>query len=234
MIKNIVFDMGQVLVSYVGKLVCQIYIEDEQERKDVSTSVFASPEWVLLDMGVMPEEEALKKMQERLDTERKREQAEWCFWHWHEYNMKPKEGMEELVRWLKSMGYGIYLCSNASVRLLKCYKEVIPAIDCFDGILISSEEGCKKPCAAFFTRLLERYGLDPARSIMVGNDEFSDIAGAVGMGMDSLYLHTATSPQPQGKYRPTYCVMDGDWGKVAEILLSGKQRKVALVGDMRN
>ena len=34
MIKNIVFDMGQVLVSYVGNLVCQIYIEDEQERKD--------------------------------------------------------------------------------------------------------------------------------------------------------------------------------------------------------
>lgn len=92
MIKNIVFDMGQVLVSYVGNLVCQIYIEDEQERKDVSTSVFASPEWVLLDMGVMPEEEALKKMQERLDTERKREQAEWCFWHWHEYNMNQKRG----------------------------------------------------------------------------------------------------------------------------------------------
>ena len=29
MIKNIVFDMGQVLVSYVGNLVCQIYREDE-------------------------------------------------------------------------------------------------------------------------------------------------------------------------------------------------------------
>ena len=77
MIKNIVFDMGQVLVSYVGNLVCQIYIEDEQERKDVSTSVFVSPEWILLDMGVMSEETALRKMQERLDTERKREQAEW-------------------------------------------------------------------------------------------------------------------------------------------------------------
>ena len=87
MIKNIVFDMGQVLVSYVGNLVCQIYIEDEQERKDVSTSVFVSPEWILLDMGVMSEETALRKMQERLDTERKREQAEWCFRHWHEYNM---------------------------------------------------------------------------------------------------------------------------------------------------
>ena len=91
MIKHIVFDMGQVLVSYVGDLVCQKCIEDEQERKEVSTSVFVSPEWILLDMGVMPEEEALKKMQDRLDTEHKRDMAAWCFWHWHEYNMRPKE-----------------------------------------------------------------------------------------------------------------------------------------------
>ena len=187
MIKNIVFDMGQVLVSYVGNLVCQIYIEDEQERKDVSTSVFASPEWVLLDMGVMPEEEALKKMQERLDTERKREQAEWCFWHWHEYNMKPKEGMEELVRWLKSMGYGIYLRSNASVRLLKCYKEVIPAIDCFDGILFSAEVQCLKPQKEMYGHLFDRFHLKPEECFFV-DDLNLNIEGARRCGMEGYCL----------------------------------------------
>lgn len=63
MIKNIVFDMGQVLVNYVGDLVCQHLIEDESQRKEVSTAVFTSPEWILLDMGVMTEEDALLKMQ---------------------------------------------------------------------------------------------------------------------------------------------------------------------------
>ena len=201
MIKNIVFDMGQVLVSYVGNLVCQIYIEDEQERKDVSTSVFASPEWVLLDMGVMPEEEALKKMQERLDTERKREQAEWCFWHWHEYNMKPKEGMEELVRWLKSMGYGIYLCSNASVRLLKCYKEVIPAIDCFDGILFSAEVQCLKPQNEMYGHLFDRFHLKPEECFFV-DDLNLNIEGARRCGMEG------------------YCFEDGDVGKLRTVLAS--------------
>ena len=201
MIKNIVFDMGQVLVSYVGNLVCQIYIEDEQERKDVSTSVFASPEWVLLDMGVMPEEEALKKMQERLDTERKREQAEWCFWHWHEYNMKPKEGMEELVRWLKSMGYGIYLCSNASVRLLKCYKEVIPAIDCFDGILFSEEVQCLKPQKEMYGHLFDRFHLKPEECFFV-DDLNLNIEGARRCGMEG------------------YCFEDGDVGKLRTVLAS--------------
>ena len=201
MIKNIVFDMGQVLVSYVGNLVCQIYIEDEQERKDVSTSVFASPEGVLLDMGVMPEEEALKKMQERLDTERKREQAEWCFWHWHEYNMKPKEGMEELVRWLKSMGYGIYLCSNASVRLLKCYKEVIPAIDCFDGILFSAEVQCLKPQKEMYGHLFDRFHLKPEECFFV-DDLNLNIEGARRCGMEG------------------YCFEDGDVGKLRTVLAS--------------
>ena len=54
---------------------------------------------------------------------------------------------------------------------------------------------------------------------MVGNDMNSHIAGAAGVGMDSLYIHTDISPGCEGKYSPTYCVMDGDWKKVADILL---------------
>ena len=45
-----------------------------------------------------------------------------------------------MVRWLKSMGYGIYLCSNASVRLLSCYKDVLPAVEQVpSGILFSAD-----------------------------------------------------------------------------------------------
>ncbi len=56
-----------------------------------------------------------------------KEMAALCLAHWHEYNMWPMESMGELVRELKAMGYGIYLCSNASVRLLECYR-IIPGI----------------------------------------------------------------------------------------------------------
>lgn len=199
MIKNIVFDMGQVLVSYVRDEVCRIYIEDPQERKDVSTSVFVSPEWVLLDMGVMAEEDALKHMQARLDTEQQRQAAAWCFNHWHEYNMKPKEGMEEVVRWLKSSGYGIYLCSNASVRLLQCYKEVIPAIDCFDGILFSAEVQCMKPQKEMYQHLFNRFSLD-ARECFFIDDLRDNIEGARRCGMDG------------------YCFEDGDVEKLRSVL----------------
>ncbi len=129
------------------------------------------------------------------------------------------DGVTETLRELRLRGKKLYVLSNAQSDFTRPELELLGLADCFDGILISSEEGCKKPCAAFFDRLLSRYGLDPARSLMIGNDEYADISGAVCAGMDSLYIHTAISSPPQGKYEPTYCVMDGNWEKVARILL---------------
>lgn len=133
------------------------------------------------------------------------------------------DGVKETLQELHDRGKRLYLLSNAQSDFTRPELELLGFADCFDGIQISSEEGCRKPCPAFFRRLLERYNLEPAACLMVGNDMESDIAGAADIGMDSLYLHTATSPRPEGRYKPTYCVMDGDWGKVADILLRGKR-----------
>lgn len=129
------------------------------------------------------------------------------------------DGVKETLKELRGRGKRLYLLSNAQSDFTRPELQMLGLAEYFDGILISSEEGCKKPCAAFFRRLPERYGLNPAESLMVGNEEDSDIAGACEMGMDSLYIHTAISSRPRGRYKPTYCVMDGDWKKVARILL---------------
>ena len=77
----------------------------------------------------------------------------------------------------------------------------------------------KKPSKEFFDKLLETYQLDPKTCLMVGNDESADIQGARLAGMDSLYIHTEISPVEDTKSTATYSVMDGDWKKVASILL---------------
>ena len=132
------------------------------------------------------------------------------------------DGVEETLQELRRRGKHLYLLSNAQSDFTRPELEMLGLAGYFDGILISSEEGCKKPCPALFHRLIERYDLDPARCLMVGNDMESDIAGAADAGMDGLYLHTTISPELQGRYKPTYCVMDGDWEKVADILLERK------------
>lgn len=198
MIKNIVFDMGRVLVGYDADRVCREFMTDEKEIKDVMTSVFISPEWIMLDMGVISEEEALARMQSRLETAHEKEMAALCLEHWHEYNMWPMEGMGELVGELKGRGYGIYLCSNASLRLLSCYG-MIPGVEYFDGLLFSAEVKCIKPQKEMYGHLFERFGLKPEECFFI-DDVQLNIDGARACGMDG------------------YCFADQDREKLAQYL----------------
>lgn len=182
MIKNIVFDMGKVLVEYDPIRVCRHHIADEEDQKQVCTAVFVSPEWVLLDMGVIPEEQALKQMCARL-PERLHEAAALCMRDWHLYCMETVEEMVPVIRELKRQGFGVYLCSNASVRLLECYPKVIPAVDCFDGILFSAAEKCIKPQKEIYRRLFEKFDLKPEECFFV-DDLQLNIDGAKACGMD--------------------------------------------------
>ncbi|MCH5275416.1 MAG: HAD family hydrolase [Lachnospiraceae bacterium] len=129
-------------------------------------------------------------------------------------------GVKETLQRLRDNGRGVYLLSNAQRDFTRPDMELVGLTDCFDGILISSEEGCKKPSPVFFCRLLERYGLKPDTCLMMGNDVNADIAGARGVLMDTLYIHTETSPPFIEKPAADYTVMDGDWNKAAEILLT--------------
>lgn len=81
MIKNIVFDMGKVLLDYESMRACRHFLENEDDQKLVCSAVFDSHEWILLDMGLISEEEGLAKMCARL-PERLQEAAKQCFAHW--------------------------------------------------------------------------------------------------------------------------------------------------------
>lgn len=199
MIKNVVFDMGNVMVGYDSKRVGRRFIEDEAELQEVLTSVFISPEWLLLDMGVISEEEALLRMQDRLKTDHAKAMAAFCLAHWHEYNMWPIEGMKELVEELKEMGCRVYLCSNASLRLLE-YKKLIPGIDSFDGVLFSAEVKCMKPQKEMYHHLFRRFGLKPEECFFI-DDLPGNIEGARACGMDG------------------YCFEDGDVKELRKVLV---------------
>lgn len=207
MIRNIVFDMGKVLVEYDAMRVCRHHIADEADRQQVCTAVFVSPEWVLLDMGVISEKQALRQMCGRL-PERLHEAAALCMRDWHKYCMETVPEMDPLIRELKAQGFGIYLCSNAGVRLLECYREVIPAVECFDGILFSAAEKCIKPQKEIFEHFFQKFDLKPEACFFV-DDLQLNIDGAKACGMDG------------------YCFADRNLERL-------KVRLAGLAADMRN
>lgn len=104
-------------------------------------------------------------------------------------------GAARLLAELRTAGLRVVLVSNAQSCYTRPELDLLGLSDVFDRIVISSEEGVRKPSPEIFRRALEREGLRPERVVMVGNDTVADIAGARAAGIDGVYLRTAVSPQ---------------------------------------
>ena len=192
--KNILFDMGNVLVTYNPEWVIRHYTEDEALIREVKNIVFHSQEWLLLDAGLIEEEKAERNWMERLSSDKAREIAHLSFQNWHLYNMKVIPGTAEMIRALKENGKEIYLLSNASMRLLSIYKEVIPAVECFSGIFYSAAHKCVKPQDIIYERFLKEYSLNPSDCFFIDDLE-ENISAAKAVGISGAVMKSRTAKE---------------------------------------
>ena len=192
--KNILFDMGNVLVIYNPEWVIRHYTEDEELIREVKNIVFNSQEWFLLDAGLIEEEKAERNWMERLSSDKARELAHLSFQNWHLYNMKVIPGTAEMIRALKENGKEIYLLSNASLRLLSIYKEVIPAVECFSGIFYSAAHKCVKPQDIIYERFLKEYSLKPSDCFFIDDLE-ENISAAKAVGISGAVMKSRTAKE---------------------------------------
>lgn len=100
------------------------------------------------------------------------------------------DGTEEMLSAVKESGRKIYLLSNAQRIFTEYEMNALGITKYFDGIFISSDEGCKKPDLKFFRKLIDTCGIDPERAVMVGNDGICDIEGAKRAGLATVYVHS--------------------------------------------
>ena len=84
--KNIVFDMGGVLVDYTADNATRHFTDDPDIIKEIHNVMFYSQEWMALDLGSMSDEKAISRILPRLSSDKVREIAKTTFEHWHEYN----------------------------------------------------------------------------------------------------------------------------------------------------
>ena len=60
MIKNIIFDLGNVLIKYSPESFLEKNVKKERQEKFIAT-VFKSKEWLELDRGTLSYEDAIEK-----------------------------------------------------------------------------------------------------------------------------------------------------------------------------
>lgn len=105
------------------------------------------------------------------------------------------DGTLDMLRMLRERGAKLYLLSNAQAIFTAYEMRALGLDKVFDAVYLSSSCGCKKPDLRFFELPLKEHHLDPARSIMTGNDAACDIAGAKAAGLATLYVRSNISPK---------------------------------------
>ena len=158
MVKNIVFDMGNVLLRFDRDYFLDAAGVEGEDRKILMNNVYLSVEWARMDRGSMTEVEAAASMCCHI-PERLHEKAHLLVDRW-DRPILPVEGMASLVRELKAAGFGIYLLSNSSYRQHE-YWPRIPGSEYFDGTLISADVKYVKPEPEIYRLLYKKYGLIP-------------------------------------------------------------------------
>ncbi len=114
----------------------------------------------------------------------------------------------ELLAALRAAGARLFLFSNAQACFTREELRLLGLEHCFDGILLSSEAGVKKPSRAFFEHGFRLFGLAAEECVYVGNDFMDDVGGAHGAGMRCLYLQTEQSGEYPDPPTPDFQARD--------------------------
>lgn len=185
MIKNIVFDMGGVLIRFDRHyFISRLGVSAEDEEL-LMRQVFHSLEWARMDRGSLTDEQAAESICRRV-PERLHDAVGKLVSMW-DRPILPVEGMYELVSELKAKGYPIYLLSNASYRQHD-YWPRIPAAALFDGTLVSADVHLVKPQPEIYRLLCDTFDLVMDECFFI-DDSLINIEGAYYSGMPGAVFH---------------------------------------------
>ena len=123
-----------------------------------------------------------------------------------------------VFRMLRERGAGIYLLSNAQACFTLPELRELGLDRAFDGLVLSSDAGRRKPDPAIMRRLLDENRLEIRDCLMIGNDRTTDVAVAKSVGMDSLFIKTETSGPYDPDLTATLELTDGDFTHLPALL----------------
>lgn len=188
MIKNIVFDIGNVIAYYKHEEAIEHFAKNEEEKEFIMNNIVKSPEWAgngLVDIGLLSWDDIIKIIQDRTNNTHDELIEEFC--HKHYNYLMVQESMLNLIKDLRNKGYKVYLLSNTNKDSVDHMKNS-GLFELVDGYVLSYIENKVKPHQGIYKTLIERYNLIPEESIFV-DDRLDNCETAKSLGMDYINVN---------------------------------------------
>ena len=150
-VKNIVFDIGNVVVRWDPSLIAARTFTSERVNDDFVRSIFGHEIWYKLNRGELSENEAKSGYCEYLGLDQSEVDALF-------FNVKDTqeliEGTTALMARLSVAGYRLFALTDNVHEIVAYLKRRYDFWDLFNGAAVSAELGCLKPSKEIYNRLL--------------------------------------------------------------------------------
>ena len=190
MIKNLVFDLGNVLIEWNSEKNLT-YFEPEKERRQVlRQAIFESGVWHQTDKGELSLKDACEEVLAQLDVSY-HSAIKNIFYHWYEV-VHVYSGLQERIRLWANQGYRIYILSTTCEIFYHIEKAGLLLIyPLLSGYILSSEVGVVKPEVEIYRKLLKKYGLDSVESVFI-DDIQANLDTAAELGFETILSTSET------------------------------------------
>ncbi len=181
MIKNIIFDMGNVLLDFNPSEPLDRFCSSEEEKATIKRELFDGEEWIQRDLGNITVEEMYNRVAGRI-PEKYHGSLKKIINEW-DYSMVPLDGAKEFFEFVKKAGYGVYILSNASVNFYDYFPRHFD-LDSFDGVVVSADIHIIKPDRGIYEHLLKTYNLKAEECLFI-DDRKDNVLAARALGINA-------------------------------------------------
>ena len=183
MIKNIIFDLGNVLLKFQPSEFLLRFTNDVEYVDQFVPKIFRSSLWMELDRGTISIEDAKNKFVSQYPKEE--EFLTLFFSQWMEM-LAPINKNIEILKEVRALGYKTYILSNYIKEAYTFIEKKYEIFTLFDGQIISGFEKTIKPEKAIYLELLNRYRLIPEESLFI-DDVLFYLKPAKKIGMKTIW-----------------------------------------------
>lgn len=186
MIRNIIFDIGNVLTDFRWRDFLRDKGFDRQTAERIARASVMSPLWDEIDRGVWDEDKLINEFV-NLDPGIEKE-IRYAYGNINGMVTK-RDYAISWVRDLKARGYKLYYLSNFSRKAYEDCKDALDFLPWMDGGILSYEEKVVKPEEIIYLRLLDRYGLKAQECVFL-DDTAVNVEAAERLGINGICFVT--------------------------------------------
>ena len=188
-IKNIVFDLGGVLIDWNPKRLYRKIFDTEEEVDRFLTDICTMDWNIQQDAG-----NAIAGATQMLSLKypQWKDQIHAYYGRWEEMLGGAIEGTVKILEeCLANPNYRVLALTNWSHETFPIAQKRFEFLKSFEGIVVSGVEKHIKPFPEIYRILLTRYNLDPIETIFI-DDNADNILGAEIMGMQAIIFENPT------------------------------------------